>query len=556
MIRHLRWFCEGKKTLEMPASRCFKTRAQTKSLESKEEFRVKSKRTEKQRRRKSRILTKQRRIERRLGARNWTDQSAPMFSARNIQYEVSERKRGLSQGGIGLIHRMVHALDLPSLINSRLHLLKRHLPYWESDHVLNIAYNALLGGTCLDDIELRRNDEGFLDALGAESIPDPTTAGDFCRRFDSAAVDVLLDVLNEARTRVWAQQPEEFFDEAVLDADGSLTPTTGECKEGMDISYDGTWGYHPLLISLANTREPLYLLNRSGNRPSHEGAGEYFDKAIDLCKEAGFRKVALRGDTDFTQTYHLDGWDDDGVEFVFGFDAIRKVREMAEKLPESAWREMARPPKYRVKTKSRARPENVKDRIVREREYKSIRLDSEDVAEFDYQPGNCDRTYRMVVTRKNLTVSRGEKEFFDDIRYFFYITNRKADAGKIVLFANKRCEQENLIEQLKNGVRALGNPVDSLVSNWAYMVMASLAWSLKAWCALSLPATGRWREKHQAENKSLLRMEFKRFLNAFVNVPVEIVRTGRRVVFRLLAWNPLQHVFLRAVERFEGPLRC
>src|SRR5208283_1239148 len=161
-----------------------------------------------------------------------------------------------------------------------------------------------------------RQDEVFLDALGAQRIPDPTTAGDFCRRFTEADVWTLQNVFNQCRQKVWALQGPEFFQRAILDADGTLAPTTGECKQGMDISYDGQWGYHPLVISLANTKEPLYLANRPGNRPSHERAGEYLDKAIALCRAGGFKSILLRGDTDFTQTARLDAWDAQGdVEF-------------------------------------------------------------------------------------------------------------------------------------------------------------------------------------------------------------------------------------------------
>ncbi len=137
-----------------------------------------------------------------------------------------------------------------------------HLPYHESDHVLNLAYNALCDGTCLQDLELRRQDEVYLDALGARRIPDPTTAGDFCRRFRAADVHTLIDIANQVRQRVWARQPAAFFEEATIDMDGTLVETTGACKAGMDIAYDGTWGYHPLVVSLADTGEVLSVLNR------------------------------------------------------------------------------------------------------------------------------------------------------------------------------------------------------------------------------------------------------------------------------------------------------
>ena len=260
------------------------------------------------------------RNERRLRVRQWEDQAAPMFRADGIVYELADRARGLATAGIGAIHQLVRRVGLAKEINARVILLKKHLPYWESDHVLNIAYNIMCGGTCLEDIELRRNDEVYTDALGAERIPDPTTAGDFCRRFEAADVTNLMEAINSVRLKVWKQQPAGFFRRATIDADGTLAPTTGECKEGMDISYKGVWGYHPLVVSLANTGEPLFLLNRSGNRPSSEGAASYLDQAIALCRRGGFREIMLRGDTDFSQTEHLDRWDADGVKFVFGMD--------------------------------------------------------------------------------------------------------------------------------------------------------------------------------------------------------------------------------------------
>lgn len=518
---------------------------------------MKRSKAERRQERKRRSRNRQRRIEYRLRDRDWEDQSEPMFKARNVRYEIAERARGLDAGGIGAIHQMVRQTGLIEGIDEKLRLLKYHLPYHESDHVLNIAYNLISGGTCLEDLELRRNDEVFLDALGAQRIPDPTTAGDFCRRFEEQDIETLMCAINEARLRVWKQQPEEFFDEAIIEADGTLAPTTGECKEGMDISYKGVWGYHPLLVSLANTQEPLYLVNRSGNRPSSEGAAERFDQAVDLCKRAGFRKITLRGDTDFSLSAHLDRWEEQGIRFVLGFDAQPILQAKAMDLDESAWTLLKRERKYEVKTEPRARPENVKERIVVEREFKNIKLESEHIAEFEYRPGKCKKPRRLVVLRKSLRVEKGQKLLFDDVRYFFYITSdREAAAAAIVRESNARCNQENLIEQLKNGVRAMKMPVDNLVSNWAYMLMASLAWTIKAWFALLLPATGRWKEKHEKEKQTVLRMEFRTFLNAFVRIPAQLVKTGRQIVFRLLSWNRFQHIFLRALDAFAAPLRC
>src|SRR4029079_4206969 len=130
----------------------------------------------------------------------------PVFTASNIHYEVAAKTRAIAPGGIGAMQLLVQKLGFAEAIDDRLHLLKYHLPYHESDHVLNFAYNALCNGTCLDDIELRRNDVVFLDRLGADRIPDPTTAGDFCRRFTTDDIETLQDVFDRVRRKLWKQQ--------------------------------------------------------------------------------------------------------------------------------------------------------------------------------------------------------------------------------------------------------------------------------------------------------------------------------------------------------------
>jgi hypothetical protein len=505
------------------------------------------------------LARRKRRIEQRLARRMDRPRHKPMLAGSNIRYEMAERDRGLGCGGIGAVHLLARQTGLIEAIDREIHVLKVHKPYHESDHVLNIAYNILTGGSCLEDLELLRNDEVYLDALGAQRIPDPTTAGDFCRRFQSdQQVLRLMETINETRLKVWKQQEAGFRDTAIIEADGTIAPTFGECKGGMNISYGGQWGYHPLVISLANTKEPLYLVNRSGNRPSYEQADEYLDKAAQLCRRAGFARILMRGDTDFQQTWKLDGWDDAGdVTFIFGADCIKTLVGRAEALDEQSWRRLERPAKYQVKTEPRRRPENVKEQIVREKGFKNFVLQWEDVAEFEHRPDKCNRAYRMVALRKKISVEKGQEKLFEEYRYFFYITNdRTSSAEQIVFSANDRCDQENLIEQLKNGVKSMHNPLDNLHSNWAYMVMSSLAWTLKAWCGLLLPADGRWREKYQSQRRAMLRMEFKRFANSLMRLPCQIVRTGRRIIYRLLSWNPWTGALLRLAEAVRHPLRC
>ena len=466
-----------------------------------------------------------------------------MFHGGKIHYEVAQRTGAVSCGGLGAMHTLAQRLGLVQEIDAHLRLLKVHLPYHESDHVLNFAYNILAGGVRLEDLELRRQDEHYMNGLGAQRIPDPTTAGDFTRRFAPDDILTLQECINRTRQKVWAQQPEGFLTEAYVDVDGTIAGTLGECKGGMDMSYKGIWGYAPLIVSLANTNEVLYLVNRPGNAASHRDSVPWIDRAIALVRpQAG--SLTVRGDTDFTHTAHLDRWDAQGTKFILGMDAHAKVRGLAEALPAAAWHTLERLPRYEILTEPRPRPRNVKEQIVQEREYKNIVLVGEDVAEFSYQPNQCDKPYRLVVVRKNLSIQQGEKALFDEVRYFFYITNREdLTVEQVVELAHQRCNQENVIAQLKGAVQAMRMPVNDLNSNWAYMVMATLAWNLKAWFALLVP--------DRAQGMELLKMEFRTFLQAILALPAQIVRTARRLIYRVLGYNRWLKDFLATFERIR-----
>jgi hypothetical protein len=298
-----------------------------------------------------------------------------------------------------------------------------------------------------------------------------------------------------------------------------------------------------LLVSLANTQEVLFLVNRSGNRPSHEGAAAYLDRAVALCRRAGFRKILLRGDTDFSQTTYLDGWQAAGVGFVFGFDAHPALVERAQRLPERCWLPLQRPVRQPLTT-PRQRPTQVKEEVVRRRGFPNVRLVSEQVVEFNYQPTACRETYLMIVVRKQLVWERYGQVVGEETRYFFYITNQWLwSPAEVVFCANDRCNQENLIAQLKSGVRALRAPSNTLLANGAYMVIGALAWNLKAWLALLQPCATRARR--------LLTMEFRTFLAEVMLLPCQIVRAGRQLIYRLLQWNPWVDMLCQISERLR-----
>jgi hypothetical protein len=246
-------------------------------------------------------------------------------------------------------------------------------------------------------------------------------------------------------------------------------------------------------------------------------------------------------DTDFTNTAELDGWDDRRWRFLLGIDAHPKLVKLADELAASAWRPLERLPKYDVLTEPRQKPHRYKEEIVVEKEYTNKVVVGEDIAEIKYQPVKCKKPYRVVIVRKNISVKEGERHLVDEIRYFFYITNRKDKAPKIVGLANGRCDQENVIEQLKNGVNAMRMPVNDLLSNWAYMVMTALAWNLKAWFGLLMPNRERGME--------LMKMEFRRFLHAVILLPCQIVHTARRIIDRILGYNGWLSAFFATWER-------
>jgi hypothetical protein len=455
-----------------------------------------------------------------------------MLTSQKIHYEIGGRGEATPFGGLFAMHRLVTRLGLVDEIDERLRLLKMHLPYHESDHVLTLAYSVLTGGTRLEDVDRLRNDVPLMNGLGARLLPDPTTTGDFLRRFAEADLITLMDAVNSVRPGLWTRRGADLLGEvAFVDADGTGVPTTGELKQGMDISYKGVWGYAPLLITLANTREVLYVVNRPGNAPSHTDAAGWIDKAIALVAPHT-QRVCVRGDTDFALTAHFDKWAQQ-ADFILGTDSIVALRTRAEALDSSAWTRLHRPAQYVTKTgTTRARRHNRKRQVITERGFVNLRLDHEDVAEFTYRPRKCARPYRIVVLRKNISRMKGEHALIDEIRYFFYFTTYPADthpAARIVELANDRCDQENIIGQLKSGLGALRAPVDDLHSNWAYMLIAALAWNIKSWHAMMMHRTD---DRHR-----FIRMEFKRFLHTVIRIPAMVAARARAIVVRLVAYT-------------------
>lgn len=489
------------------------------------------------------LSRRQRAIQRRLDPSWQPVTTAPVLRGGNIHYEVAGRHRAIGCGGLGLIQAVVDSVGLRPAIDEKVSLLKRRKPYHESDHIMALVFNILAGGRCIDDLERHRHNEAFLDAVGARRIPGATTAGDFLRRFDATSVRQLMAAMQRSSAQVWRRQPKTQRRLALIDVDGTVVETTGECKEGMNLSYTGRWGFGPLVVSLANSQEVISVVNRPANRPSHDGAASEMDVAIAWAERAGFRNVRLRGDTDFSLTTNFDRWHAQGTQFVFGMDASPGFVRRAQALEPEAWTRLRRSPR----PVRRQRPSNVKQQVIEDRKLKNLKVEAEHVAEIAYTPGRAKGVYRLIILRKQIGVSKGQLTLEPETRYFFYITNVPAthlSPSKVVHESNARCHQENLIEQLKNGVQATRMPVAEFDANWAYLVIGALAWNLKAWTALVLPK--------RFGARTLLRMKFRRFLDDVILIPTLIVHRGRRLIYRLLWVNKWTRMLLGGTKY----LRC
>lgn len=486
------------------------------------------------RKRKQKILTRL--------ANTKEERAIPMMDLGPIKMEVMEGRNATGQGGIGVIHKMNQATGLIDAINTKLELFKIHKPYFESDHVMNITYNLLSGGTCLEDLEVRRNDIAYMDSLNAIRVPDPTTAGDFLRRFDKESILNLLEINNQNSQKIWHySNGDKKRKLAILDIDGKLVETYSEYKEGLDITYKKFWGFSTLVLTEMTTGVHLYIVNRPGNILSQEECKQWVDKAINLLLE-NFEKILIRGDSAYYLTEYLDEWSE-RVDFIFSVDSFEKYIDKAESIKNKGWDELHRLEKDMERDH---RHENVKEKVIIERNFKQIKQRTEYVSEYRNRPSKSKKEYRMVVVRQlkeKLTGGLIEGEFY---QYFQYITTiEDQEPVKILELIRKRFEHENKIEQLANGVHAFKMPAKEFNANWAYMVIAAMAWNMKCWLALLM-------NKIDPElGQKLISVEFKRFQNWIINIPCQIIKTGRYVVFKVMSYSLFLKELIELTEKLN-----
>lgn len=463
--------------------------------------------------------------------------SGPVFRHRQVHVKVQERGQITAYGGLCLAHELVTALGLDRQLNAALDLLKLHLPYHESDHVLAHVYNLYVGGRCIEDLGHLQHSEAIKHLLGACRIPDPTTAGDFLRRFGRADLEALQSVIDDAREQVWRQLPKTRRAMATIDVDSTIKEVYGQCKQGADFSYTGKWSYHPQLVTLAETNEPLRTINRPGNAGSADGAADALGEVLPRVTRH-FDEVFVRGDSQFYERPIIAQCRAHGARFALMMPAVAVLVDRAESLSKTAWKPFSadgkpKPAKAPTRKAMRRKRTRHRRRKARRRGYKNLTTTREWVAEFDYHLpresrwnhlGLAGQRYRIVVRRQHVEVSQGQEHLYDDYRYYFIITNiprRRMTAAAVLRFAYGRCDQENIIEQLKNGIAALRMPTGELRANHAFLMMGQLAWCLRSWLSLlALP-------------KETLRWEWNWFRHAFVYVAAKITPHARRAVVYL-----------------------
>lgn len=444
-------------------------------------------------------------------------------------------------GGLAVAARLVRSLGIAQDLDGELSLLASHRPFHESDHVLTHVYNLYVGGTCIEDIADLQTSEPVRRMLGAGRIPDPTTAGDFLRRFDADALKALDQVIDRAQEKVWKRRyGKRKAERAIVDLDSCVRPVYGDQKEGTDFTYKGSFGYHPLVISLAGTLECLRLVNRSGNTTSADGSESHLRELFPVLGRR-FKQVIVRGDSAFAKQAIFDACDEAGHFFAVVSPQQQNFASLFETLPSVQWKPYRQRERDEDPThKRRKRGPNRRRERARSRNKRNLQLKKQWIAEIRYQPERSDRTYRLIARYQEIEEhEQGHLFMLTRFRYVLSNLPPSVSAEEVMDLTYQRCDQENLIEQLQNGVAGMRMPTGGMLSNAAFGTCARLAHNLKPWLAqLALPLeTMRW--------------EWKRFRRAFVYCAARVVHTARQVHVRFADSHRFAGAILAAHARLE-----
>src|SRR5688572_13964394 len=467
-----------------------------------------------------------------------------------LHLESDPRGEITHYGGLVLAQQFVRRFRIAQRLDTSLRLFRRHAGYDESDHVLALAYTLYADGRCLEDQAVLQGSEAVRRLVGACRIPDPTTAGDFLRRFKSAPeVEQLSGVIDEVEESVWsklarkARRRRKKHEFALVDLDGHIKPLYGAQKEGADFSYDGRWSYQPLVVSLGGSGECLKVVNQPGSARPSEAAATALKEVLPRVKRH-FRNALVRGDTDFDRSDVLNTVMDEGAYFAIGARVYSKRAALVEAITEQSWTPFV----PRAEREQRSEPSrhgrtpNCRRHKAAERGYRRLRTVKQWVSEIAYQPHGLSAACRMIVRRVLIEETDGQGALFKHFRYRLVLTNlpRSYRPWQIIDLTYQRCDQENVIEQFGQGIAGWRMPVAEFMGNSAWLEIARLAWNLGKWIAqIALPS-------------EVVRWEWKRFRRHFVYIAAKVLKSGRRLVVRLAGSHRFLPDILTAHVRLQS----
>ena len=423
------------------------------------------------------------------------------------------------------MRNLVSKLDIASTIDSGVSVLKRHRPYFESDHVLNFVYNFLTGGEVINDIERLQEAEGLLRILGTERIPDPTTAGDFLVRFrekDIADFQKSLDVMQD---RAFSLLEKKRKKTATIEQDSSIHQVYGEKKEGADYAYDNTYSYVAQYVTLAETGDVLHQDLREGSCYSTEGLSKILPGVFGRVKKH-FKHLRYRADSASYSNEIVKACEQSSVEFYISAKQTGKLMRAVQSIGEGEWKRFCsmnlKPATTKPAVKKRKKRKNYKLSVQNRRKPHRQRRGKIEIASFLYQPVGWDKPYRFVVKRTEVIDEHGQQYLEEGLcKYIYHIvvtSNTQASDTRAMHIAQGRSNQENLIKDFKYGLGLSHVPTGFFLANRTYFKIAALAWNIKTWM-LNLLCIG---------DGSVLR--FKRFLYLWIHHACIVSKTGQDTV--------------------------
>ena len=347
-----------------------------------------------------------------------------------------------AHAGIVLLRDFIAKLDLPALIDAEIKVKQRERGYPESENLLNLCWNAILGGHCLRDLDVLRGDAGLTQLLGINSILAPQTAGELLRQFDLGDLSDLRRLLRLVAERVSLFGGRQSS-RVTIDLDASLYEQCSQQKQGARRNYKGKVGYYPLFAFWAEEKELLSTHLLRGNAKADSRARYLLRQA--LCNAPSGKRLYLRADSEFYCWKLIEFCEQEKITYAITADQTKELQARIAALPEAAWKHYA--------------------------------AGGVQVAEFSFAPARR-APHRYVVKRQQVREKSGEWRW----RYHVVVTNdERRSAKKLMQWALGRCAMENLIKEHKHDFGFEKLPSQRFHANWAWLLVSQLAWNIVAW---------------------------------------------------------------------------